>query len=114
MNVKLMAFYVTGVLHRDDAGRAVAAQLKPGHRVVLERDVENAHDKYAIRVLAGEPLVHIGWVPRGNVVIANMLDAGIELDSYVLPMPPETPMNYPQSTGVLVAVDCWITQERRK
>jgi hypothetical protein len=70
---------------RHHAAALEAASLPPGSPVRLERDRENAYDEHAIRVLADDMPVQLGWVPRQLAArIAPDLDAGRPWTALVL------------------------------
>lgn len=59
---------------------ALTNTYEPGKALALEREPENAHDAYAIRVLDGT--LHVGYVERGSAAwIAPRLDEGLEVES---------------------------------
>jgi hypothetical protein len=66
---------VTGLSHSDYA--MFASEIDTGVELELERDKGNAHDNWAIKInFEGE---QIGWVPRGNEILARLIDAGFDV-----------------------------------
>ena len=62
---------------REDGGvaRALVDELVPGAALRLEREPENPHDGFAIKVLVDE--VHIGYLPANQAMhLAPMLEEG--------------------------------------
>ena len=56
-------------------GHTVAADLQPGHLLLLAREPENRYDDQAIAVYSAS--TKLGYVPRAdNAVLAAMLDSG--------------------------------------
>ena len=56
-------------------GQTVAADLQPGHLLLLVREPDNAYDDCAIAVYSAP--TKLGYVPRAdNAVLAAMLDSG--------------------------------------
>ena len=53
---------VVGLFYRPASARVAVEELRPGDLVTLEREPDNPHDAYAIKVLSGS--VHIGYIPR--------------------------------------------------
>lgn len=61
-------------------------RLRPGSRLNLRREPENAHDKNAVSVRWDQR--HLGYLPRGlAVAIAVLLDAGKEVQVVKSRMP---------------------------
>ena len=72
---------VAGFQYAD--GARVIDRLQPGDALVLAREPDNAHDRYAVRVdWRGRRL---GYIPRGqNRNMALLLDAGTSLDAHIV------------------------------
>jgi hypothetical protein len=72
--------FVRGVnFHRD---AYLNAELKLNKEVQLVRAVDNVYDQFAISVQIDE--VHIGYIAAyENVVLANMLESGVQMHSYI-------------------------------
>ena len=63
--------------------------LKPGTELVLYREPENEHDKWAIEVYTQDNR-HIGYITRfKNETIARLMDLGREFKAVVCEKPPE-------------------------
>ena len=78
--ILLTHLHVAGTRYYYDAA-AAASRLRPGQRLALRRQPENAHDALAIEVLG--PRGHkLGYVPRrSNEMPARLLDAGERLSA---------------------------------
>ncbi len=59
--------------------------IEEGSRLSLKRETENIHDTFAVQVYFED--YKLGYLAAyENIAIANMLDAGVELKSYVSEM----------------------------
>lgn len=78
--VKIYDNYVRGLMHYDF--REVDDAIKEGDEVQLLREPTNPYDSFAIQVNIGE--CRLGYISAyENIVIANMLDAGVSLTAKV-------------------------------
>jgi len=74
---------VVGMHYRGGGAKDVAAALNIGNTVRLEREPENSHDAYAIKVLVED--MHIGYVERSQAAwIAPYMDDGLEPTALVI------------------------------
>lgn len=66
---------VVGMHFRGGGAKDVAAALEPGDTVRLEREPDNGHDAYAIKVFVED--MHIGYIERGQAAwISPLIDEG--------------------------------------
>lgn len=77
---------LAGVSHDNDDGtsrQALLARCKPGERVELRREPDNAYDPYAIAVhrTSGE---QIGYIPAGDRRLAEHIDRGGEVAAHIV------------------------------
>lgn len=78
--VKVYDNYLRGLQHYQFD--KVAKKIKKGDQLILIREPQNAHDSFAIQVYYHN--LKLGYIPAfENIVIANMLDASVELKAYV-------------------------------
>lgn len=72
------SYYYDGALEKLE-------QLSVGDAVTLERDPHNEYDANAVRVLSADGIMlgHIAAGNGGNIVIANLIDAGQETHAFV-------------------------------
>jgi hypothetical protein len=78
--VKIYDNYVRGLTHYHFA--KVKNNIKDGDEITLLREPENLYDRFAIQVNFNEH--RLGYVAAyENIVLANMLDAGVKLNAYV-------------------------------
>lgn len=74
--LKIYDNYVRGLTHYNF--RKVRKELKAGDSLQLEREPDNQYDSFAIRVNYGQ--LRLGYIAAyENIVLANMLDAGVNL-----------------------------------
>lgn len=79
-SVKIYDNYVKGTKHYKYS--KVSHKIKEGDELILVRESENKYDAFAIQVFYG--LEKIGYISAyENIVLANMLDAGVELKAFV-------------------------------
>jgi hypothetical protein len=78
--IKIYDNYIRGLAHYDYS--RVQKELKEGDQVVLLREGTNMYDSFAIQVNYKE--YRLGYVAAfENVILANMLDSGVELTAFV-------------------------------
>ncbi len=78
--VKIYDNYVRGMPHYDY--KKVKGKISEGDSLTLIREKENIHDAFAVQVYYKK--FKLGYLPAyENVVIANMLDSGVELQTFV-------------------------------
>lgn len=78
--IKIYDNYLKGLIHYDF--KKVKHQIAVGNTLVLKRDLENIHDSFAVEVYFQN--YKLGYLPAyENIVIANMLDAKVELDAKI-------------------------------
>lgn len=96
---KLILVLKTGVagIHfhinkESDEGKALLAKLVPGTELMLFRDTNNEHDKWAVSVFTKDD-EELGYITRfKNETIARLMDSGKRFIAYV-DEPPEPPAN---------------------
>lgn len=60
----------------------LAAQPNAGDSLRLEREASNVHDRFAVKIF--KETHHLGYLPAfENIVIANLLDRGVQLTAAV-------------------------------
>lgn len=85
--VKIYDNYIRGLQYY--RYEQLAASLKPGQTVQLIREFENPYDQFAIQVFYQDQ--KLGYVAAyENIVLANMLDAGVELSTSISQHHPES------------------------
>ncbi len=100
--VKIYDNYVKGMQHYDYP--KVKSVIKEGDDLVLKRDVTNVHDAFAVAVYYQD--VKLGYLPAfENIVIANMLDANVELTAKVSYFNPKAPIWQMENMGIEVFAD---------
>ncbi len=78
--IKIYDNYIRGMTHYDY--KKVKNQISVGDKLQLVREKENMHDAFAVQVFYNNH--KLGYLAAyENIVIANMLDAKVELKSYV-------------------------------
>lgn len=86
--IKIYENYIKGIAHYNY--RNLMNVLKEGDQVSLRRETTNAHDSFAIEVLASEQ--KIGYIAAfENIVLGNMLDQGVELLAFISKINRSTP-----------------------
>lgn len=79
-DVKIYDNYVKGLQHYQF--KKVEKLIQEGDKLTLKRDMENIYDAFAVEVYYNE--LKLGYLPAfENIVIANMLDAKVELNAFV-------------------------------
>ncbi len=79
-DVKIYDNYVKGLQHYDF--KKVEKIIKEGDELILKRDKTNIHDAFAVEVYYND--LKLGYLPAfENIVMANMLDANVELNAFV-------------------------------
>jgi hypothetical protein len=78
--VKIYDNYVRGLQYYDY--KKLKEDIKAGDELILQRDTENMHDSFAVSVIwQGQKL---GYLPAyENIVTANIMDAGVDLNAFV-------------------------------
>jgi len=62
--------------------RKLRNEIKEGDAITLVREEDNMHDSFATAIYFND--YKLGYIPAyENIVIANMLDAGVELKTFV-------------------------------
>lgn len=85
---------VSGIRHyldyeRSPEDRELLDSLKPGTELLLYRETDNIHDKWALEVYTRDNR-HIGYISRfKNETIARLMDLGREFKAVVCERPPE-------------------------
>lgn len=98
--VKLYDNYVRGLSHYQY--KEVKSDLNNGDQLHLQRDYENVHDQFAVEVLWQKS--KLGYLAAfENICIANLLDGGVELYSFISEHNPEN-KNY-QNVGIEIYVE---------
>ena len=92
--------------------RKLRNEIKEGDLVVLVREEDNIHDSFATAIYYNE--YKLGYIPAyENIVISNMLDAGVELKTYVSSIDNDSGLQYAFSIKVfaelVVSTDKLIT-----
>ncbi len=78
--IKVYDNYVKGLHHYHF--KELKDTLKEGDALLLKRDDANAYDSFAIKVYFQDQ--KLGYLPAyENIVLANMLDAGVQLHSFI-------------------------------
>ncbi len=78
--IKIYDNYLRGLQYYFYKG--ISKKIKEGDEVQLFHHAENIHDSFAIEIRYQEQL--IGYLPAyENIVVANMLDAGVKLQAFV-------------------------------
>ncbi len=79
-DVKIYDNYVKGLQHYDF--KKVEKVIKEGDQLFLKRDETNIYDAFAVEVHYND--LKLGYLPAfENIVIANMLDAKVEVNAFV-------------------------------
>lgn len=63
-NTYVAEFFSHGIRHLLDTARGRIAELKPGERLYLARDLQNPSDPDAVLMRTGEPVSLVGYCPR--------------------------------------------------
>lgn len=80
--VKIYDNYVRGLSHYQF--HTLQNLIKEGDEVQLTRESTNGYDSFAIQVNFGEH--RLGYIAAfENIILANMMDAGVKLSAYVSP-----------------------------
>lgn len=78
--VKIYDNYVKGLTHYQF--KKIKNELKIGKPLTLKRDLENIHDSFAVEVYYEN--FKLGYLPAyENIVLANMLDAQVDLEAKI-------------------------------
>ena len=78
--IKIYDNYLSGLSYYEY--KSIASQLTEGTELYLKREIENLHDRFAVEVYFQNS--KIGYLRAfENIIIANMLDAGVDLTLYV-------------------------------
>lgn len=78
--IRIYDNYLKGSIHYDF--KKVKKEVFVGSPLILKRDYENIHDAFAVEVFFQQ--YKLGYLPAyENIVIANMLDADVELAAKV-------------------------------
>lgn len=78
--IKIYDNYLAGLSHYDF--KQLREKIAEGDEVALKRETTNAHDAFAVEVYWKDH--KLGYLPAyENVVLANMLDARVELKAFV-------------------------------
>ena len=73
--IQLMECYVAGTTFREDIDE-IEQELQKDDLLVLKREPDNEHDKFAIAIYDKEER-RIGYIPqRKNEIMARLMDAG--------------------------------------
>lgn len=79
-SVKIYDNYIRGLMHYDF--KKVKDDIKEGDEVQLIREPTNMYDSFAVQVNSGKK--RLGYLAAyENIVLANMLDAGVGLRTYI-------------------------------
>jgi len=57
-------FFCRGLRHMHTENQERARQLKPGERLYLMQDLQNAHDSMALLMRTDDPITLVGYAPR--------------------------------------------------
>lgn len=63
-NTYVVEFFSHGIRHLNESDRERIKQLRPGERVYLLPDIQNAHDPTALLMRTGDPISLVGYCPR--------------------------------------------------
>ena len=104
-SIKFKSIYrcsLSGLSHH--AYAMYARQIEPGDEIILDRDVGNRYDDFAIRAsYEGE---QIGWIPKGqNEIIARLLDAGLDIRAKVISHEKSKPLDQRVYVVICIAVE---------
>ena len=78
--VKIYDNFIKGMTHYEY--KTVKAKLKEGTELILKRELENIYDSFAIAIYYQD--LKLGYIAAyENISMANMLDAGVELNAYI-------------------------------
>jgi len=78
--IKIYDNYLKGLQHYNF--KSLQGSLKVGDALKLRRDSANAYDSFAVAVFKDD--LKLGYLPAyENIVLANMLDAGVQLHAFV-------------------------------
>lgn len=98
-SVKIYDNYVKGMQHYQY--KQVEGMLSVGKELILKRDEANIHDAFAVEVYFEN--YKLGYLPAyENIVIANMLDAKVELTAKVSYFDPKAPIWKMENLGIEV------------
>lgn len=101
-SVKIYDNYVKGMQHYHY--EKVKEQLQEGKDLILKRDEDNIHDAFAVEVYFEN--YKLGYLPAyENIVIANMLDAKVELTAKISYFNPKSPIWKMETLGIEVFAD---------
>jgi len=79
--------------------RKLRQEIKEGDAILLVREEDNMHDSFATAIYFND--FKLGYIPAyENIVIANMLDAGVELKTFVSSSDLNTGLHYALSIKV--------------
>ncbi|MCT4666130.1 MAG: HIRAN domain-containing protein [Flavobacteriales bacterium] len=80
--IKIYDNYIRGMHHYQY--QEIRKQIQIGNPLILERDAENIYDSYAVAIFWND--AKLGYLPAyENIVIANVLDNGVELKAQIIP-----------------------------
>ena len=84
--IKLSSPYIAGFQYYK--GLELDQILKENDLLILKREQQNTHDRYAIEVFSGSN--KLGYLPREeNKVIARMMDQGMAVKARIITIKPE-------------------------
>lgn len=79
-SVKIYDNYIRGLMHYDF--NEIEDNIQAGDEVHLVRESTNIYDSFAIQVNRGDK--RLGYIAAyENIVLANMMDAGVDLSAYI-------------------------------
>ena len=79
--------------------RKLRNEIKEGDAISLVREEDNMHDSFATAIYFND--FKLGYIPAyENIVIANMLDAGVELKTFVSSIDNKAGLQYALSINV--------------
>ena len=92
--------------------RKLRQEIKEGDAITLVREEDNIHDSFATAIYFND--FKLGYIPAyENIVIANMLDAGVELKTFASSIDIDSGLQYAFSIKVfaelVVSTDKLIT-----
>lgn len=84
--IRLSSPYIAGFQYYK--GLELDQILKENDRLILKREKQNTHDRYAIEVFSGSN--KLGYLPREeNKIIARMMDQGMTVKARIIKIKPE-------------------------
>jgi hypothetical protein len=106
---------IVGVTHRNSDRtdrQKILMSCEDGEPVMLVRQPENKHDRWAIAVfrMTGE---QIGWMPGGDFLLASHMDQGGKVRAKILRITGgDCPQGFQRSYGCVLEIGKWVPRPK--